>query len=246
MLAGLIRPVDRDRPALRPLLEHVRERGDADRRGAPRAGRVWGDQPLVHVVPPGRRGCGRGADGDRGFERLLPPLEEHEPPLGQVDGDSGVHGIDIDVSRSDETCNAVGPCRKRCVVPRSPAAVVDHAADLEDHRVAVVVLGARRKRTSGPKAHAARRSAASRQRRRSGPRFRRPGRRRDRDRATRRPARAAAVPGRTAAGRPPAGEVEAAAARPHAARSPRNRQRRPLRRGGTPPRSRCARRSRPR
>ena len=51
---GAVRPVDRDRPALRPVGERRRERRDADAPRAPGPRRIGCEEPLVDVEAPGR------------------------------------------------------------------------------------------------------------------------------------------------------------------------------------------------
>ena len=91
-----VRPVDRDRPALRPAGEDVREGGDPDRPRPEGAVGILRDEPLVDVVA-AERGWRR-ARADRGARREdgLAVAEERHPSLRDVDQDPRPHRADRD------------------------------------------------------------------------------------------------------------------------------------------------------
>ena len=131
----LVRTVDPDRPALRPAGEHVGERRDAKRGRPVRARRIGRDQPLVHVVAPGRRGGRVRADGHLRAQHRPPPAEERQLPRRDVDEDPRPDAADLDGARLDEPGHAVG---------------ADRQLDAEPARAAIAAPQRRAQRSKSP------------------------------------------------------------------------------------------------
>jgi hypothetical protein len=86
--------MDCNRPSLSPVLQHRRERGDPSCAWSEGTGCVTRKESLVDVVPPkGGRGL-RPADRRRRRKNELPPSEDLDPPIGEIDHHAGVNAVD--------------------------------------------------------------------------------------------------------------------------------------------------------